>query len=269
MFTTAKEQVKIAIVGKYTRLEDAYKSIAEALVHGGMCNRVKVVADWVDAEQLENGTDASSKLVGFDGILVPGGFGKRGTDGMIAAARFARERKVPYLGICLGMQLAVIEAARNVGQIRTAGSEEFESETENGSADISPVIYHLKEWIKGNTKLERTINDNKGGSMRLGAYDAVLGPGSKVAGIYNSTSISERHRHRYEVDIGYREQLEACGLIFSGMSPDGRLPEIVEMNGHPWYIGVQFHPELKSRPFDPHPLFRDFVRAAMEQSRLV
>ena len=262
-------QVRIAIVGKYTRLEDAYKSIAEALVHGGMCNRVKVVADWVDAEQLENGVDASARLVGFDGILVPGGFGKRGTDGMIAAARFARERKVPYLGICLGMQLAVIEAARNVGHIREAGSEEFASETESGCADISPVIYHLKEWIKGNTKLQRTINDDKGGTMRLGAYDAVLGPGSKVAEIYNSTSISERHRHRYEVDIGYREQLEACGLIFSGMSPDGRLPEIVELNGHPWYIGVQFHPELKSRPFDPHPLFRDFIRAALEQSRLV
>ena len=258
-------QVKIAVVGKYTRLEDAYKSIAEALVHGGMCNRVKVVLDWFDAERLENGADASASLVGFDGILVPGGFGKRGTDGMIAAAKFARERKIPYLGICLGMQLAVIEAARNIGNIADAGSEEFEAESGNNSTDIAPVIYHLKEWIKGSKTLRRSIDDDKGGTMRLGAYDAVIGPDSQVAGIYNSTSISERHRHRYEVDVAYRDQLESCGMVFSGMSPDGRLPEIVELKGHPWYIGVQFHPELKSRPFDPHPLFRDFIRAAVEQ----
>ncbi|MDE2792510.1 MAG: CTP synthase [Paracoccaceae bacterium] len=265
----AEGEVRVAIVGKYTRLEDAYKSIAEALVHGGMCNRVRVKADWVDAEVFENGGDVTGRLAGYDAVLIPGGFGKRGTDGMIAAARFARERGVPYFGICLGMQLAVIEAARNLGNIKLADSEEFALDTDSSLSDFDPVIYHLKEWVDGNSTVRRRIDDDKGGTMRLGAYKAILGPDTRVARIYEATSIFERHRHRFEVDLRYRDRLESCGLRFSGMSPDGRLPEIIELTDHPWYIGVQFHPELKSRPFDPHPLFRDFIRAAVEQSRLV
>ena len=260
--------VKVAIVGKYTQLEDAYKSIAEALTHGGMFNRVKVKAEWIDAEVFEkDDSDVAAYLEPFDAIIVPGGFGERGTEGKMKAAQFARERKVPYLGICLGMQMAVIEAARNLACINDAGSEEFDHEA--GGKRFTPVVYHLKEWVEGNRTVKRAVEDDKGGTMRLGAYNATLKEGSKVAKIYGTTSISERHRHRYEVDIKYRDQLEKCGLIFSGMSPDGRLPEIVEYKDHPWYIGVQFHPELKSKPFDPHPLFRDFVRAALEQSRLV
>ncbi|WP_147125527.1 CTP synthase [Shimia ponticola] len=259
-------EVKVAIVGKYTQLEDAYKSIAEALTHGGMANRVKVKVEWVDAELFEK-EDAAPHLEGFHAILVPGGFGERGTEGKIKAAQFARERKVPYLGICLGMQMAVIEAARNLANLGDAGSEEFDHEA--GAKRFTPVVYHLKEWVQGNHKVRRKVDDNKGGTMRLGAYNAVLTEGSKVAEVYGQTAIEERHRHRYEVDIKYREQLEDCGLIFSGMSPDGRLPEIVEHKDHPWFIGVQFHPELKSKPFDPHPLFRDFVRAAKDVSRLV
>jgi CTP synthase len=258
--------VTIAIVGKYTQLEDAYKSIKEALTHGGMFNRAKVKVEWVDAEVFDSG-DAASRLAGFDGILVPGGFGERGTEGKIKAAQFARENNIPYLGICLGMQMAVIEAARNLAGLKDAGSEEFDHES--GNKRFTPVVYHLKEWIEGNQKVQRAVGDDKGGTMRLGAYDAVLKEGSKVAEIYGENNISERHRHRYEVDTNYREKLEECGLVFSGMSPDGRLPEIVEIQDHPWYVGVQFHPELKSKPFAPHPLFRDFVRAALEQSRLV
>ncbi len=260
-------EVRVAIVGKYTQLEDAYKSIAEALTHGGMANRVKVRAEWLDAEIFEHDKDVAPLLEGYHAILVPGGFGERGTEGKIRAAQFARERKVPYLGICLGMQMAVIEAARNLIGLKNAGSEEFDHEA--GEKRFEPVVYHLKEWVEGNRTVQRATTDNKGGTMRLGAYDAVLKEGSKVAQIYGTLSISERHRHRYEVDIKYRDRLEAAGLSFSGMSPDGRLPEIVEIAGHPWFIGVQFHPELKSKPFDPHPLFRDFVRAAVEQSRLV
>ncbi|WP_417262164.1 CTP synthase [Celeribacter sp.] len=259
-------EVKVAIVGKYVQLEDAYKSIAEALTHGGMANRVKVNVEWVDAETFEH-EDAAPHLEGFDAILVPGGFGERGTEGKIKAAQFARERKVPYLGICLGMQMAVIEAARNLAGIPTAGSEEFDHEA--GKKRFEPVVYHLKEWVQGNHTVQRKADDDKGGTMRLGAYTASLKEGSKVAEIYGSTKIEERHRHRYEVDTKYREQLEKCGLIFSGMSPDGRLPEIVEATDHPWYIGVQYHPELKSKPFAPAPLFRDFIRAAKENSRLV
>ncbi len=260
--------VNVAIVGKYTQLEDAYKSIAEALTHGGMFNRVKVKAEWIDAEIFEkDDSDVAAYLEPFDAILVPGGFGERGTEGKMKAAQFARERKVPYLGICLGMQMAVIEAARNLARINDAGSEEFDHEA--GQKRFTPVVYHLKEWVEGNRTIKRAVEDDKGGTMRLGAYNATLKEGSMVAKIYGTTAISERHRHRYEVDIKYRDQLEKCGLIFSGMSPDGRLPEIVEFKDHPWYIGVQFHPELKSKPFDPHPLFRDFVRAALEQSRLV
>ncbi|WP_170352762.1 CTP synthase [Ruegeria lacuscaerulensis] len=262
----AEGEVKVAIVGKYTQLEDAYKSIAEALTHGGMANRVKVKVEWVDAEVFDT-EDAAPHLEGFHAILVPGGFGERGTEGKIKAAQYAREHKVPYLGICLGMQMAVIEAARNAAGITEAGSEEFDHEA--GKKRFEPVVYHLKEWVQGNHKVERKVGDDKGGTMRLGAYDAVLAEGSKVAEVYGGTNIEERHRHRYEVDIKYREQLEKAGLNFSGMSPDGRLPEIVEWSDHPWFIGVQYHPELKSKPFDPHPLFRDFVRAAKDTSRLV
>ncbi len=259
-------EVKIAIVGKYVQLEDAYKSIKEALTHGGMSNRVKVNVEWVDAEVFDH-EDAAPHLEGFHAILVPGGFGERGTEGKIKAAQFARERKVPYLGICLGMQMAVIEAARNLTDLSDAGSEEFDHEA--GSKRFTPVVYHLKEWVQGNHKVTRKKSDDKGGTMRLGAYDAALKEGSKVAQVYGTTTIEERHRHRFEVDIAFREQLETQGLIFSGMSPDGRLPEIVEVADHPWFIGVQFHPELKSKPFDPHPLFADFVRAAKDMSRLV
>ena len=259
-------EVRVAIVGKYTQLEDAYKSIAEALTHGGMANRVKVKADWIDAEIFER-EDPAPYLEDFDAILVPGGFGERGTEGKIKAAEFARTRKVPYLGICLGMQMAVIEAARHLADLGDAGSEEFDHEA--GKKRFTPVVYHLKEWVQGNYKVTRSADDDKGGTMRLGAYDAVLAEGSRVAEVYGSTAIEERHRHRYEVDIKYREALETQGLMFSGMSPDGRLPEIVEVKDHPWFIGVQFHPELKSKPFEPHPLFRDFIRAAKENSRLV
>ncbi|WP_209595839.1 CTP synthase [Ruegeria sp. HKCCSP351] len=262
----AEGEVKVAIVGKYTQLEDAYKSIAEALTHGGMANRVKVKIEWVDAEVFDT-EDAAPYLEGFHAILVPGGFGERGTEGKIKAAQYAREHKVPYLGICLGMQMAVIEAARNAAGITEAGSEEFDHEA--GKKRFEPVVYHLKEWVQGNHKVERKVGDDKGGTMRLGAYNAVLADGSKVAEVYGGTQIEERHRHRYEVDIKYRDKLEKAGLKFSGMSPDGRLPEIVEWADHPWFIGVQYHPELKSKPFDPHPLFREFVRAAKDTSRLV
>ena len=264
--TNAEGQVRVAVVGKYTQLEDAYKSIAEALTHGGMANRVRVKAEWIDAEIFER-EDPAPHLEGFHAILVPGGFGERGTEGKIRAAQWARERHIPYLGICLGMQMAVIEAARNLAGIANAGSEEFDHE--KGAKRFEPVVYHLKEWVQGNHLVERKVGDDKGGTMRLGAYDAALTPESLVARVYGSTRIEERHRHRYEVDIRYLDKLEACGVQFSGMSPDGRLPEIVEHKGHPWFIGVQFHPELKSKPFAPHPLFKDFVRAAVEVSRLV
>lgn len=258
--------VNVAIVGKYTQLEDAYKSIAEALTHGGMANRLEVKLNWVDAETFEK-EDPEIYLSGFHAILVPGGFGERGAEGKIMAAKFAREHKIPYLGICLGMQTAVIESARNMAGISNAGSEEFDHEA--GKRRFEPIIYHLKEWVQGNHKVSRKVEDDKGGTMRLGAYSAVLSEESCVAKIYNSASIEERHRHRYEVDVKYRKELEKSGLIFSGMSPDGRLPEIVELSDHPWFIGVQFHPELKSKPFDPHPLFRDFIKAAKDISRLV
>jgi len=259
-------EVTVAIVGKYTQLEDAYKSIKEALTHGGMANRVKVKVKWVDAEIFDT-EDPAPHLEGFHAILVPGGFGERGTEGKIKAAQFARERQIPYMGICLGMQMAVIEAARNLAGLTDAGSEEFDHEA--GKKRFTPVVYHLKEWVQGNEKVKRKVSDDKGGTMRLGAYDASLKDGSRVAQVYGTTKIDERHRHRYEVDVKYREKLEQVGLVFSGMSPDGRLPEIVEWPDHPWFIGVQFHPELKSKPFDPHPLFADFVRAAVQTSRLV
>ena len=254
-------EVTIGVVGKYTSLIDSYKSLSEALAHGGIANNARVNLQWMDSEIFES-EDAVTRLEGVDGILVPGGFGERGSEGKIRAAQFARERRVPYFGICFGMQMAVIEAARHLAGLAAAGSTEF------GPAG-EPVVGLMTEWTRGNAKEVRGSDSDLGGTMRLGAYDAVLIEGSKVRAIYGSPSISERHRHRYEVNINYRERLEAAGLLFSGLSPDGVLPEIVELPDHPWYIGVQFHPELKSKPFDPHPLFTDFIRAAIDQSRLV
>jgi CTP synthase len=254
-------EVTIAIVGKYTGLKDAYKSLIEALVHGGIANRVKVKLHWIEAEVFER-EDAAPYLEGVDGILVPGGFGERGAEGKIAAARFARERGVPYFGICFGMQMACLEAARNLAGIKDANSTEFGDTGE-------PVVGMMTEWMRGNELEQRRKGGDMGGTMRLGAYAATLAEGSRIARIYASTQISERHRHRYEVNTRYRERLENCGLRFAGLSPDGLLPETVEYPNHPWFIGVQYHPELKSRPFDPHPLFASFIAAAVEQSRLV
>ncbi|MGF1627216.1 MAG: CTP synthase [Alphaproteobacteria bacterium] len=254
-------EVRIAIVGKYTNLLDAYKSLGEALAHGGIANNVRVRMEWIDSEVFER-EDALHHLAGVHGILVPGGFGERGAEGKIRAARFAREHSVPYFGICFGMQMAVIEAARNLAGLPGAGSTEFGPSGE-------PVVGLLTEWVRDNRLETRGADEDLGGTMRLGAYPAVLEPQSKVGEIYGATSISERHRHRYEVNINYRDRLEHAGLLFSGMSPDGALPEIVEREDHPWFIGVQFHPELKSRPDAPHPLFTSFVRAAVEQERLV
>ncbi len=261
--TSPDGEVTIAVVGKYTVLKDAYKSLIEALAHGGVANNVKVNLEWVESEtfELEDGA-AEVRLEGVHGILVPGGFGERGAEGKIRAVQFAREHQIPYFGICFGMQMAVIEAARNVAGINGASSTEFGPAKE-------PVVGLMTEWVKGNERHIRTAGDNLGGTMRLGAYDAVLKPGSKVAEIYDAVTISERHRHRYEVNIDYREAIEGAGLKFCGLSPDGVLPEIVEREDHPWFVGVQFHPELKSRPFAPHPLFRSFIAAAKEQSRLV
>jgi CTP synthase len=256
-------EVTIAVVGKYTNLADSYKSLNEALVHGGIANNAKVHIKFVEST-LFDGTekDIVHQLDGVNGILVPGGFGERGAEGKIKAAQFARERKIPYFGICFGLQMAVVEAARNTIGIKDATSTEF---GEKGTH----IIGLMTEWVKGNAKEERTAANDMGGTMRLGAYPAVLRAGSKVAEIYERTDISERHRHRYEVDVNYKDKLEAKGLIFSGMSPDGRLPEICERNDHPWFIGVQYHPELKSKPFAPHPLFVSFVKAAIAQGRLV
>ncbi len=253
--------VTIAIVGKYTGLKDAYKSLIEALAHGGIANRVKVKLDWIESEIFER-EDPAPFLEHVNGILVPGGFGQRGTEGKIRAARFARERQVPYFGICFGMQMAVIEAARNLAGIGEANSTEFGPTSE-------PVVGLLTEWMKGNELQRRQMGGNLGGSMRLGAYPAKLGQGSRVSAIYGASEIAERHRHRYEVNTGYQARLEDKGMRFSGMSPDGLLPEIIEYPAHPWFIGVQYHPELKSRPFEPHPLFASFVGAAVERSRLV
>ncbi len=254
-------EVAIAVVGKYTTVLDSYKSLAEALEHGGIANRVRVRLEWIDSEIFES-EDAVHHLSGVEGILVPGGFGERGAEGKIAAARFAREHNVPYLGICFGMQMAVIEAARNLAGIGGAGSTEFGPARE-------PVVGLLHEWIKGDRVEQRDIGDDLGGTMRLGAYDCAVEASTLAAQIYGGAVISERHRHRYEVNINYRSRLEEAGLVFSGLSPDGMLPEIVEIPSHPWYLGVQFHPELKSKPFDPHPVFDSFVRAAIERSRLV
>ena len=254
-------EVKIAVIGKYTGLKDAYKSLDEALVHGGIANRVEVAVEWIESETFERGGDLHP-LEGVHGILVPGGFGERGIEGKIAAVRTARERRIPYFGICLGMQVAVIETARNMADLPGAGSSEF-GECED------PVIGLMTEWKKDGRTEYRGETGDVGGTMRLGAYDCVISPTSKVFGIYGRERISERHRHRYEVNLAYENVLAKAGVVFPGKSPDGLLPEILEVPDHPWFIGVQFHPELKSKPFDPHPLFASFIEAAVAQSRLV
>ncbi len=254
-------EVSIAIVGKYTEHQDAYKSLSEALVHAGIANNVKVKFEWIDSAVFE-GKEPAAYLGNVHGILVPGGFGERGSEGKILAAKFARERDVPYFGICFGMQMACVEAARNLAGIESASSTEFGPTAE-------PVVGMMTEWMRGNELERRRQDGDLGGTMRLGAFAAKLAKGSRIADIYGTTEISERHRHRFEVNTRYRERLEAKGLRFGGMSPDGLLPETVEYPDHPWFIGVQFHPELKSRPFEPHPLFTSFIGAAVEQSRLV
>ncbi len=260
--TQPEGEVEIAIVGKYTSLLDAYKSLNEALTHGGIANSVKVKLNWIESELFEGEGANFDALDGAHAILVPGGFGERGAEGKIRAVRYAREKKVPYFGICFGMQMACIEAARNLCGVTKASTTEFGPTPE-------PVVGLLTEWVRGNALEKRGMGDNMGGTMRLGAYDCDLAKGSIVADIYGKSRIQERHRHRYEVNVHYKQMLEKAGLRFSGMSPDGELPEIVEIPDHPWFVGVQFHPELKSKPFDPHPLFASFVKAAVTQSRLV
>jgi len=255
-------EVIVGVVGKYVGLQDAYKSLQEALFHGGLANRVKVQVRWLDAELFENEEDLAAKLEPLHAILVPGGFGERGSEGKIGSVKFARENNIPFFGICLGMQMACVEAARNLAGIDTASTTEF-------GATEEPVVGLITEWMTEEGLQKREAGGDMGGTMRLGAYDAVLQQGSKISEIYGSRDISERHRHRYEVNKGYVERLEATGLIFSGMSPDGELPETVERPDHSWFVGVQYHPELKSKPFDPHPLFASFIAAALKQSRLV
>ena len=253
----------IAVVGKYTNLNDSYKSLNEALTHGGIANKSKVNIKFIEATLFDEGVDdIARELDGVNGILVPGGFGERGAEGKIKAARYAREKKIPYFGICFGLQMAVLEAARHLAGIKNANSTEF-------SEDGEHVVGLMTEWTHGNEKVKRSREEDLGGTMRLGAYPASLKKGSKVAEIYGTTDISERHRHRFEVNINYKDKLEEAGFIMSGTSPDGELPEICERTDHPWFIGVQYHPELKSKPFDPHPLFVSFVQAAIEQGRLV
>jgi CTP synthase len=256
-------EVNIAIVGKYTGLTDAYKSLVEALIHGGLANNVRVRFDWIEGEAFEKDEELIGvRLAAVHGVLVPGAFGERGSEGMIRAVRFAREHEIPYFGICFGMQMAMIEAARNLAGIRQASSTEFGPTSE-------PIVGLMTEWVRGNARETRAEGGELGGTMRCGAYEAMLTPGSKVAAIYGAPAIQERHRHRYEVNISYRDRIEATGLRFTGLSPDGQLPEICERQDHPWFVGVQFHPELKSRPFDPHPLFASFIGAAKVRSRLV
>jgi len=259
--TKPEGEVTIAIVGKYTGLQDAYKSLTEALAHGGIANNVRVNLKWLESEVFDEDENIEI-LEGVHGILIPGGFGERGAEGKIRAAKFARERLIPYFGICFGMQMAVVEVARNIAGIKNAGSTEFGPCSE-------PVIGLMTEWKRHNILEKRNEVSDKGGTMRLGAYPCKLGKDSKVHQIYGESEISERHRHRYEVNIDYEIKLAKAGVIYSGKSPDGLLPEIIEITDHPWFIGVQFHPELKSRPFQPHPLFKDYIRAAVQQSRLV
>ena len=261
--TNPEGEVTIGVVGKYVGLQDAYKSLNEALVHGGIANRVKVNINWIDAELFENDdAEIAAQLEPCDAILVPGAFGERGAEGKIASVRFAREREIPYFGICFGMQMACVEGARDLAGIKEASSTEFGPTTE-------PVVGLITEWMGRDGLEKREAEGDLGGTMRLGAYEAKLAGNSVVASIYGDTTIYERHRHRYEVNTAYKEPLEKGGLVFSGMSPDGTLPEIVERPDHPWFVGVQFHPELKSKPFDPHPLFASFIAAAVKQSRLV
>ena len=254
-------EVKIGIIGKYTSLKDSYKSLSEALIHGGISNQVRVNIEWIDSDIIEE-NNITNKLGHVNGVLVPGGFGERGTNGKIMAANFARINRIPYFGICFGMQMAILEAARHLAGIVDASSSEFPSCT-------TAVVGLMTEWMKEDEIQKRSKNGQLGGTMRLGAYDAVLKPGTKIADIYKCLKISERHRHRYEVNIKYREVLENKGLIFSGLSPDNLLPEVIEYKNHPWYIGVQYHPELKSKPFEPHPLFSSYIKATIDQSRLV
>lgn len=255
-------EVNIAIVGKYVSLLDSYKSLAEALVHGGLSNKVKVNLNWVDSEDVEQSDDISHILGDSDAILIPGGFGERGSKGKIESITYAREKNIPFLGICFGMQMAVVEAARNLAGLADANSTEF------GPTEV-PLVGLMTEWTRGNEVEKRSGSDDLGGTMRLGAYDCILEKDSLASKLYGKSDIQERHRHRYEVNVNYREQLEDVGLHFSGLSPDGVLPEIVERRDHPFFIAVQFHPELKSKPFDPHPLFRGFISAAKQRSRLV
>ena len=254
-------EVKIAVVGKYTQMLDTYKSLGEALTHGGIANKYKVRIKWVDSEALEK-EDLAAELGDVSGILVPGGFGARGTEGKIRAIRYARENNIPFLGICFGMQMAVIEAMRDLCGVKNAGTTEF-------APDCEAVVGLMTEWDKDGARQIRHKDGDLGGTMRLGAYECDLQPDSLVNRVYGAEKIFERHRHRYEVNIKYEKQLNDVGMVISGKSPDGRLPEIVEIPEHPWFIGVQFHPELKSKPFDPHPLFVSFVRAAIEKSRLI
>lgn len=254
-----RSEINVAIVGKYTALLDSYKSLIEALIHGGIANKVKVNFQWIEAQKLETMDNLSGFFENTNAILVPGGFGERGSEGKIKAIQYAREQNIPFLGICFGMQMAVIECARNLANLTNASSSEF------GPTD-EPLIGILTEWIDADQVKHRYSGNNMGGTMRLGSYQAVLTPNSKVAEIYGDIKIQERHRHRYEVNIHYKDQLEKTGLRFSGLSPDGVLPEIVEYTDHPWFIAVQYHPELKSKPFSPHPLFSSFIKAATEQA---
>jgi CTP synthase len=261
--TNPEGEVTVGVVGKYVGLQDAYKSLNEALVHGGIANRVKVNVRWIDAELFENDdSEIVSQLEPCDAILVPGAFGERGAEGKIKSVKFAREREIPYFGICFGMQMACVEGARDTAGIANASSTEFGPTAE-------PVVGLITEWMGRDGLEQREASGDMGGTMRLGAYEASLDGNSVVASIYGGTTIQERHRHRYEVNTHYKDALEKGGLVFSGMSPDGTLPEIVERPDHPWFVGVQFHPELKSKPFDPHPLFASFIAAAVKQSRLV
>lgn len=255
-------EVTVAVVGKYIELQDAYKSLTEALNHGGIANKVKVRIKWIESSSFSNDEDLLKALEDVHAILVPGGFGERGAEGKILSARYAREQQVPYFGICYGMQMAVIEGVRSQLGLKNAGTSEF--------GDYDPkVVGLMTEWTRGNVKETRSEDGDLGGTMRLGAYPCDLTADSKVHEIYGQDRIEERHRHRYEVNVAYKDDLEKVGYKFSGLSPDGLLPEIVELTDHPWFIGVQFHPELKSKPFEPHPLFKSFIKAAVEQSRLV